>query len=139
MKQPNYYLAKTEPLVYSIDTFQKEKRTTWDGIKSPQALQAVRAMKKGDWVFIYHSGGEKQIVGLGEVVSEPRPDPKDEKLAVVDLAYVMHLDPPTKLAEIKTSNLFNDWSLVKQSRLSTMSAPESFVDWMRKRYPSAAF
>jgi predicted RNA-binding protein with PUA-like domain len=131
----NYFLAKSEPSVYSIDDLKRDKATVWDGIKNPQALQAVRKMVPGDRVFIYHSGGASAVVGVAKVTSESRPDPKDDKSAVVDLAYLMHLDPPTTLAEIKQSKLFEDWSLVRQSRLSTMQAPEEFVDWMRERYP----
>jgi predicted RNA-binding protein with PUA-like domain len=134
----NYFLAKSEPLVYSISDLERDQTTTWDGIKSPQALQAVRAMRPKDRVFIYHSGGESEIVGLAEVVSEPRPDPKNEKLAVIDLRFRTKIDPPTKLSEVKTSDLFNDWALVRQSRLSTMAAPPKFVEWMKKRYPKLA-
>ena len=133
----NYYLAKTEPLVYSIDNLRQDKRTTWDGIRNPQALAAVRRMRPGDRVFIYHSGGHSAVVGLAQVLSESRPDPKDPKLAVIDVAYVAHLEPATALADIKASGLFSDWSLVRQSRLSTMEAPTAFVEWMRKRYPKA--
>jgi predicted RNA-binding protein with PUA-like domain len=131
----NYFLAKSEPQVYSISDLERDQRTTWDGIKSPQALQAVRAMRPGDRVFIYHSGGESRIVGLAEVVSEPKPDPKDPKLAIVDLKFLATIEPPTSLSDVKTSGLFADWALVRQSRLSTMAAPKEFVAWMKKRYP----
>ena len=133
----NYFLAKTEPLAYSIDRLRQDKKTVWDGIKNPQALQAVRMMRPGDRVFIYHSGGQSAVVGLAEVISESRPDPKDSKSAVVDVRYLAHLEPPTTLAEIKGSHLFDDWALVRQSRLSTMRVPPEFVDWLKKRYPSA--
>lgn len=132
-----YFLAKTEPSVYSIDDLKKDLQTTWDGVRNPQALRAIRDMKPRDRVFIYHSTGVSAVVGLAEVVSSSRPDPKDEKLAVVDLKYVAHLDPPTTLAEVKQSGLFNDWALVRQSRLSTMPAPDSFVTWLKQRYPKA--
>jgi predicted RNA-binding protein with PUA-like domain len=94
-------------------------------------------MKPGDRVFIYHSGGGSGVVGLADVVSEPRSDSRNPKLAVVEMAFAGRLDPPTPLAEIKGSGKFADWALVRQGRLSTMSAPEEFVAWMRKRYPSA--
>lgn len=132
-----YFLAKTEPGTYSIDDLKRERTTLWDGIKNPQALQAVRAMKPGDRVFIYHSGGDSQIVGIAEVAGEPRPDPKNPKSAVVDLKYLAHLQPPTTLADVKASKLFDSWALVRQSRLSTMAAPPEFVDWIRKRYAGA--
>ena len=132
-----YFLAKSEPEVYSIDDLERDKRTTWDGVKNPQAVRAIREMKPGDRVFIYHSGGVSSIVGIASVRSEPRDDAKNPKSAVVDLEFGGHLDPPTRLAEIKQSRLFDDWALVRQGRLSTMSAPEHFVQWMRKRYPKA--
>ncbi len=133
----NYYLAKTEPSSYSIDQLRLDKKTMWDGIRNPQALRAVRAMKPGDRVFIYHSGGQSAIVGLAKVLSEARPDPSDPKSAVVEVGYLTHLDPPTSLAEVKSSHLFDEWSLVRQSRLSTMAVPVEFVEWMRKRYPGS--
>jgi predicted RNA-binding protein with PUA-like domain len=92
-------------------------------------------MRPGDRVFIYHSGGQSAIVGLAEVLSEPRPDSKVEKSMVVDVGYLTHLEPPTSLAEIKSSHLFDEWSLVRQGRLSTMAVPKEFVAWIRKKYP----
>ena len=128
-----YFLAKTDPETYSIDQFEREKKTVWDGVKNPQALRAIAEMRPGDRVFLYHSGGDAAVVGLVKVVSEPRPDPKNPKLTVVDLEFVSRLDPPTTLHEIKESGLFSDWALVQQGRLSTMTAPDSFVAWMKKR------
>jgi predicted RNA-binding protein with PUA-like domain len=130
-----YYLAKTDPETYSIDDLEREHRTVWDGVKNPQALRAIAAMRTRDRVFIYHSMSEAAIVGLAQVVSEPRPDAKNPKLTVVELEFRKRLEPPVTLREIKESGKFSDWSLVRQSRLSTMAAPESFVEWMRKRYP----
>ena len=132
-----YFLAKTEPTSYSIDDLKRDKQTNWDGVRNPQAVNAIRSMKPKDRVFVYHSGGQSSIVGVAEVVSEARADPKDDKSAVVELRYLAHLDPPTTLTDVKSSGLFADWALVRQSRLSTMSAPESFVQWMREKYPQA--
>ncbi|HTT66097.1 MAG TPA: EVE domain-containing protein [Bryobacteraceae bacterium] len=130
----SYFLAKTDPETYSIEDLARERRTVWDGVRNPQALRAIREMRPGDRVFIYHSMGDACIVGLAKVVSEPRPDPKDAKLTVVDLEFLSLLEPPTTLREIKESGLFSGWALVRQGRLSTMSAPAEFVDWMRRRY-----
>lgn len=130
----NYFLAKSEPDVYSIDDLERDRKTIWDGVKNPQAVRAIREMRPGDRVFFYHSGGHSAIVGWAKVVSEPRDDPKDPKSAVVDLEFGARLDPPTTLADVKVSREFEDWSLVRQSRLSTMAAPEKFVKWMRERY-----
>ena len=131
----NYFLAKTDPETYSIDHLERDRKTAWDGVKNPQALRAIRSMRTGDRVFLYHSGGDSGVVGLAKVASAPRPDPKDPKLTVVDFEFLARLNPPTSLREIKESGLFEDWALVRQGRLSTMSAPPAFVDWMRKRYP----
>jgi predicted RNA-binding protein with PUA-like domain len=131
----NYFLAKTDPETYSIEDLEREKRTTWDGVNNPQAVRAIREMRPGDRVFIYHSGGVSGIVGLATVRSEPRDDPKNPKSAVVDLEYGGRIEPPVSLAEIKQSGEFADWALVRQGRLSTMSAPEKFVTWMRGKYP----
>jgi len=130
-----YFLAKTDPDTYTVEQFQAEKRTTWDGVRNAQAVRAIREMKPGDRVLIYHSGGQSAVVGWAKVVSEARPDPNDAKSAVVDMEFGGMLTPPTTLAEIKQSGLFADFALVRQSRLSTMEAPEAFVAWLRKRYP----
>jgi predicted RNA-binding protein with PUA-like domain len=133
----SYFLVKTDPDTYSIDDLERDKKTVWDGVTNPQAVRAIREMKPGDRVFVYHSGGVSGIVGLANVRSEGRPDPKNPKSAVADFEFAGRLDPPTTLAEIKHSKLFDDWALVRQGRLSTMSAPAAFVEWMRKRYPKA--
>jgi predicted RNA-binding protein with PUA-like domain len=130
-----YFLAKTDPETYSVDQLEREHKTVWDGVKNPQALRAIREMHPGDRVFVYHSGGDSAIVGLAQVISEPRPDPNSAKLTVIEFEFLCRLDPPTTLKEIKESGLFADWALVRQGRLSTMAAPASFVAWMKKRYP----
>jgi predicted RNA-binding protein with PUA-like domain len=133
----SYFLAKTDPDTYSIDSLEKEKKTVWDGVKNPQAVKAILAMRPGDRVFIYHSGGQSGVVGMAAVRAAGRPDPKDPRSAVADFEFVQRLEPPTTLAEIKESKEFEDWALVRQGRLSTMAAPEKFVEWMRSRYPKA--
>ncbi len=133
----NYFLAKTDPDTYSIDNLEHDQHTAWDGVSNPQAVRAIRQMRPGDRVFIYHSGGLSSVVGMATVRSEPRDDPNNPRSAVVDMEYAGRLDPPATLAEIKKSGKFNDWALVRQGRLSTMAAPEKFVAWMRERYPKA--
>ena len=128
-----YFLAKTDPETYSLDDLERDRKTVWDGVKNPQALRAIREMKTGDTVYVYHSMGDPKVVGIAKVASDPRPDPKNEKLSVVDLEFVRRLDTPVALREIKESGLFDDWSLVRQSRLSTMAAPPAFAEWMKKR------
>lgn len=133
----NYFLAKTDPETYAIDDLEREKRTRWDGVTNAQAVQAIRQMRPGDRVFIYHSMGAAAVVGLAVVRSEPNSDPKNPKSAVVDLEFAGRVEPPVMLKEIKECGLFADWALVRQSRLSTMAAPAAFVAWMKKRYPQA--
>jgi predicted RNA-binding protein with PUA-like domain len=133
----NYFLAKTDPETYSIDDLEREKKTVWDGVTNPQAVRAIKEMRPGDRVFIYHSGGVSGVVGLAVVRSEGRPDPKNPKSAVAELEFSGRLEPAATLGEIKQSKKFEDWALVRQGRLSTMVAPEKFVDWMRQRYPKA--
>ena len=132
-----YFLAKTDPDTYSIDDLEREHKTVWDGVNNPQAVRAIKEMQPGDRVFIYHSGGVSGVVGLAVIRGGGRQDPKNPKSAVADFEFIERLDPPTTLAEIKTSKKFDDWALVRQGRLSTMTAPEKFVDWMRKRYPKS--
>jgi predicted RNA-binding protein with PUA-like domain len=134
-----WFLAKTDPDTYPVGQFRKEGRTVWDGVRNPQALKAIRAMQAGDGVFIYHSGGDSAVVGLAEVVGGGRPDPKDPKLAVADLRFLCLIEPPVTLREIKESGKFADWSLVRQSRLSTMTAPTEFVEWIRQKRPGIEF
>ncbi len=131
-----YFLAKTDPDTYSISDLKRDRRTAWDGVRNAQAVRAIRAMRPGDRVFIYHSGGVSSVVGMAVVKSDPRDDPKDPKSAIVDLEFACDLAPPTSLAEIKGAGKFNAFALVRQGRLSTMEAPEEFAAWMRSRYPS---
>jgi predicted RNA-binding protein with PUA-like domain len=140
MKHPTpirYFLAKSEPSVYSIDDLKRDKKTVWDGVTNPQAVRAIKDMQPGDRVFIYHSGGVSSIVGLAQVLSAGRPDPKNPKSAVVDLEFLLALDSPVTLAEIKQSKKFDDWALVRQGRLSTMLVPDEFMAWVREKFPKA--
>ncbi len=128
-----YFLAKTDPEHYSIDDLERENTTVWDGVRNAAALLAIRAMRPGDEVLIYHSQGEAAIVGLARVVSEPRPDLNDPKSWVVDMTFERRMTQPVTLREIKESHLFDDWALVRQGRLSTMSVPEDVVAWLREK------
>jgi predicted RNA-binding protein with PUA-like domain len=128
-----YFLAKTDPESYSLEDLEREQTTTWDGVRNAQAVLVIQNMRPDDQVFIYHSMGEAAIVGLARVISEPRPDPNEAKSWVVDLAFVRRLARSVTLREIKTSHLFDDWSLIRQSRLSTMSVPDTFVAWLKEQ------
>lgn len=125
-----YFLAKTEPSTYSIDDLKKDGKTEWDGVRNPAAVNAIKQMKPGDSVIIYHSGKDKAVVGLAKVISEPRPDENDSRSWVADFQYVKHARKPVTLKEIKESHKFDEWALVRQGRLSTMSAPAEFYKWL---------
>src|SRR5215831_8312528 len=106
-----YFLAKTDPDTYSLEDLKRDGRTVWDGVKNPQALRAIREMRQGDLIFIYHSGSEAAVVGLARATGDARADPKDAKLTVVDVEFITQLEPPTTLREIKESGRFADWPL----------------------------
>jgi predicted RNA-binding protein with PUA-like domain len=127
-----YFLAKTEPSSYSIDDLKRDKKTEWDGVRNPAAVNAIKSMQPGDSVIIYHTGGEKAVVGLAEVISKARPDPKDDRSWVADFKYVQHAKRHVTLKEIKDSHKWDDLPLVRMGRLSTMPVPEAFVKWLRK-------
>lgn len=128
---PSFWLLKTEPSTYSFDDLMRDGTTVWDGVSNPGALKHIRSMKKGDELFIYHTGEEKAIVGTGRVVSAPYSDPKskDPRLVVVEIAAGKKLERPITLQEIKADKVFAGFELVRIPRLSVMPVPEP----LRKR------
>jgi predicted RNA-binding protein with PUA-like domain len=124
---PQYWLLKTEPGTYSFEDLEREGRAVWDGVTNNLALKHIRGMKKGDQAFIYHTGDEKSVVGLAEVVSDPYPDPKssDTRLAVVDLQAGRRLPKSVSLSEIKSKPAFADFPLVRLPRLSVVPVTEA--------------
>ena len=128
-----FYLAKSDPITYSLDELERDGKTVWDGVKNAQAQQAIRSMEDGDCVICYHSQGQAAIVGWGYVEGNVWVDAKDAKMSVFQYRFGGRLAEPVSLREIKESGLFSDFSLVRQSRLSTMPVPKEFVDWLKKR------
>ena len=116
------WLVKEEPENYSFDQFVADGKTVWSGVKNPVAQRNLRAMKKGDRVFFYHTGKEKAIIGTAKVSVVAYPDPKDKtgKLVVVELVPDKKLKRPVTLAEIKAAGRFADSPLVRIPRLSVM-------------------
>ena len=116
----NYWFVKSEPEAYSWTQFVKDGRAAWTGVRNFQARNNLRAMKKGDHVFFYHSVSDKQVVGLARVAKEFYPDPTAEEgdWSCVDLEPVKPLKAPVTLETIKTDAVLKDLPLVKQSRLS---------------------
>jgi predicted RNA-binding protein with PUA-like domain len=124
-----FWLLKTEPSVYSYGDLERDEKTVWDGVGNNTALKNLRAMKKGDRVFIYHSGDEKCIVGVAELVSGAYSDPQkdDPRFVVVDLKAKKRLKNTVSLADVKARKTFEDFALVRISRLSVM--PVSPAQW----------
>jgi len=116
------WLVKTEPTEYGYDDLAKAKGARWDGVSNPVALRNLSAMKVGDRVFVYHTGGEKAVVGVAEVARAAYPDPAgaNPKRVVVDLRAVEPLARPVTLAEMKARSEFADSPLVRQGRLSVV-------------------
>lgn len=113
-----YWLVKTEAGTYSWDDLVKDKKTVWDGVRNFQARRHLKNMKKGDTVFIYHTGDEKAVVGIAKVTKENYPDPKDKAWAVVELSPDKKLKRPVTLAEIKGTKKLSQMVLVRAARLS---------------------
>ena len=129
----NYWLAKQEPSGprgYNFEQLKKEKTTVWDGVHNNLALKHMRKMKSGDLVIFYHTGDERQAVGIMQVTSKPYPNPKEdnERFIVVDVKYKKTFKHPVTLDEIKKEKKFKDWELVRISRLSVMPVPKLIWD-----------
>jgi predicted RNA-binding protein with PUA-like domain len=116
------WLVKTEPSSYAYADLAKAKRAVWDGVKNPVALRNLRAMKVGERVFVYHTGDEKAVVGVAEVVRAAYPDPNASfpSQVVVDLQAVSPLKHPVTLGAIKAEKEFAESPLVRQGRLSVV-------------------
>src|SRR5262249_40040482 len=98
-----FWLLKTGPSPYSYSDLERDAKTPWNGITNPTALIHLREMKKGDQAFVYHTGGERAIVGVAEIVTPPYPDPKakNPKIVIVDIAAKKKLAKPVDLDTIK--------------------------------------
>ena len=125
----NYWLVKSEPFKYSWDQFVKDKQTFWDGVRNYGARNNLRAMKKGELVFFYHSNEGVEIVGVAKVVKEHYQDPTTEETAwlVVDLKPVKKFKRPVTLSMIKAGKRLANMDLVRLGRLSVQTVkPEEW-------------
>jgi predicted RNA-binding protein with PUA-like domain len=123
-------LVKSEPGEYSWEDFLKLGRDHWDGVRNYQARNNLMNMKSGDQVLFYHSGKERAVVGIAEVVREHYPDPTtdDERWVVVDLVPVRALQNPVTLQQIKAEPALADIHLIRNSRLSVMPLKKEAYD-----------
>lgn len=117
-----YWLVKSEPHVWSWDDQVKNKVTFWDGVRNYQASNNLKAMKVGDKALFYHSGDERQIMGIIEVIKPYYPDPSDPsgRFGMVDVKALEPFKSPVTLKEIKAEPRLHHIALVRQSRLSVM-------------------
>jgi predicted RNA-binding protein with PUA-like domain len=124
-----YWLLKSEPAKYSWAQMVKDRRTHWDGVHNYQAALNMKAMKRGDRAFFYHSNEGKEIVGVVEIVREfyPNPDEPSDKFGLVDVAPVMPVNKPVTLSEMKAVPELANMALIRQSRLSV--CPVSEPEW----------
>jgi predicted RNA-binding protein with PUA-like domain len=123
----NYWLVKSEPETYSWETFVKEKRAAWTGVRNFQARNNLRAIKRGDLVLFYHSVSDKEIVGVARVEKEAYPDPtaKEGDWWCVDLAPAKALRKAVALDQVKTDQALAEMPLLKNSRLSVQPLSEA--------------
>jgi predicted RNA-binding protein with PUA-like domain len=126
----NYWLVKSEPFKYSWDDFVREGKSVWDGVRNYQARNNMKLMKKGDWVFFYHSNEGMEVVGLAEVKKEFYQDPttEDPRWVVVELVPINKLAKSVTLKMIKTDERLTNLALVKQSRLSVTPVDKQEFD-----------
>jgi predicted RNA-binding protein with PUA-like domain len=126
-----HWLLKSEPETWSWDMQKKKgaKGEPWSGVRNHTAKQNMMKMKKGDLGFFYHSGDEKAVVGIVEVIGEYRPDPTDEKgiFGLVIVQAVKNVPKPVTLADCKTNPKLKDMSLVNSFRLSVQ--PVTDAEW----------
>lgn len=118
----NFWLVKTEPDTYGWEDLVNEGNALWDGVRNYQARNFMREMKKGDLVFIYHSGKKREVVGIAELTKESFPDPTtdDERWIAVKMKAKELLANPVSLSTIKTNPGLSELHLVRHSRLSVM-------------------
>jgi predicted RNA-binding protein with PUA-like domain len=119
------WLVKTEPATYSFDDLLREGTTAWSGVKNALAQIHLRSMQKGDEVFVYHSGKEKSIVGLGTIVTAAYPDTTDSSgtRVAVTIKPVRRFDSPVTLAGMKRQKEFSAFDLLRITRLSVLPVP----------------
>ncbi|HMG93846.1 MAG TPA: EVE domain-containing protein [Chryseolinea sp.] len=124
----NYWLLKTEPDTFSWEDLARDKKTGWDGVRNFQARSHLKAMKKGDLAFVYHTGDEKSVVGIAKITKDNYPDPTDNEWVAVEIAPVSKLKNPVGLAQIKADKRFTNMVLVKASRLSVQPVKKEEFD-----------
>ena len=129
-KKAGYWMVKQEPETYSWSNFVDDGVTDWTGVRNYQARNNLREMKPGDRVLFYHSGKDKAVVGIAEVVKAAYPDPTadDPQWVAVDLKPIKPLKNPVLLAAIRYDERLSQLPLIRQSQLSVMSLTKDEFD-----------
>lgn len=130
----NYWLIKSEPNTYSYDDLVRKGQDLWDGVRNYAARNHLKAMRKGDLAFFYHSVDEKAIVGIAECAREFYPDPTtdDDRWVVVDFKAKKSLKKPITLEMIKQEDALSDMILLKISRLSVQPVTQEEFEHILK-------
>ena len=126
------WLFKEEPGNYNFDALERDGKTSWTGVRNPVAQKNLRAVKKGDKIFFYHTGNEKAVVGICRAAGDAYPDPADKtgKLYAVDVEPVKKLKSPVTLAAVKADPRFASFPLTRVPRLSVMAVPDAEWKWI---------
>ncbi|MBH8550823.1 EVE domain-containing protein [Nostocaceae cyanobacterium CENA357] len=127
-----YWLLKTEPENYSYFDLERDGSKVWDGVNNALALKHIRTMLPGDWALIYHTGKERQIMGVTEIVNQPYADPalNEIKRVVVDVRAVRRVSQPVTLSQIKQYDKFRDFDLLRLPRLSVVPVSELYWQYL---------
>jgi len=125
----NHWLLKSDPETYSWAHLIRDGRSDWNGVRNHEAANNLRAMKRGDRAFFYHSGAEPAIVGIVEIAKASYPDPTDAsgRFVTVDIAPLAPAKEPVTLAAIKAAPGLKTMALIRQSRLSVQ--PITAAEW----------
>ena len=123
----NHWLMKSEPFVWSWDQQVEKKTAPWTDVRNYQARNNMKAMKKGDLAFFYHSSKGLEIVGIMEIVKEHYPDPADPRFVLVDVKAKQAFKKPVPLADLKSHPALEGMAMLRQSRLSV--SPVTATEW----------
>lgn len=128
-----YFLAKTDPETYSLEDFERDGETEWDGVHNYEAINYIKTMRPGDRVYIYLSQTSKAILGLAEVVGDPYENKQDPRFSWAVCMKFLNRTKPVTLKEIKAEPSLSKFKLATHSRLSVMAVDDKTAAWINSR------
>lgn len=128
-----YFLAKTDPETYSLEDFERDGETEWDGVHNYEAINYIKTMRPGDRVYIYLSQTSKAILGLAEVVGDPYENKQDPRFSWAVRMKFLNKTKPVTLKEIKAEPSLSKFKLVTHSRLSVMAVDDKTASWINSK------